>query len=196
MASESYLTPVAPKDMTPEQKQFYDEIDQECQDLFGDAFMSKESDGTLIGPFGIYLHNKQVGAPFMDLCRQLGKLGLPPKAREVAILTTGAQYQADYELYAHSNVAVKSGLSKEQVHAIRDSKRPDDLDEDESIAYDVAEHLVSKKGALPKDLWEKAKNKFGEKAAFGLINYIGFYAWTCIILNGFNAVVPKEAEWA
>lgn len=119
--------------------------------------------------------------------------GFPADARETAILTIGARYQAAFELYAHKNVAVNSNLlSQEQADLIATGKKPTDLNENCSTTYDVVYHLGNNPGPLPKSLFDQSVKAFGKEGTLLLTHYTGIYAYTSILLNVADASAPKE----
>ena len=137
-------------------------------------------------------YHPQAGNALMELIGALGKLGVPPDARETAILTVGAQFQAGYELYSHIPVVEKGGLlSKDQVEVLTKGGKPENLNEQCSIAFDVAKHLCSKPGPLPKQLWDKSVEVLSRDTTVGLVHYVGFYCYACVALNAIDAPVPE-----
>lgn len=97
----------------------------------------------------------ETGKLAMELVFSIGKLSLPADVKETAILACGGHFQAAYELYAHENVVVKSKtLSQQQVEMLKADKKPLDLNENCSIAYDTAKYLISTPGPLPQEKWK------------------------------------------
>ena len=184
----------------PEQDGF-DSITSLASTLFGDPKSSpfvyaRPSDGALVGPMPFFLASPQAGEHVMGLFGKLGQIpGLPAEAKEVAILTVGAHHQAAYELYAHTRVATKkAGMDEVVVEAIARGEKPspNELSEAGSVAFDVARYLVSKPGPLPKELWDRAIEAFGNEGTVALVHYVGAYAYTCVILNAMDAPVPED----
>ena len=107
-------------------------------------------------------------------------------------MTVGGHFQAGYETYSHAVQAIEQGLSQEQTNMLRmDKAKPDGLNDNCSIAYDVAKSLVSKPGPLPSGLWDRAVGAFGRDGTIGLLHYIGYYCYVSVILNGVDAAVPE-----
>lgn len=154
----------------------------------------RTSDSAFVGPFAALLYTPTpLASHFMNLFKALGKVpGLPPSARETAILATGAHYGAAYELYAHKAVAVTSGaLSEQEAEGVASGKLPDGSGEDVRIALEVARALCERKGPLEDGLWRQAKEAFGLQGAAALVHYVGCYAYTSILLNGADTPVPE-----
>ncbi|GAB7354787.1 hypothetical protein MBLNU459_g5183t1 [Dothideomycetes sp. NU459] len=190
--STSRTPATAPSDLTADQKQAHDEIQSVASSAFGDVFVYKRDDGALVGPFAPMLQTPGVTRPFLHIVTELGKLpGLPPNARETAILATGSYFQAVYEIYAHERVAVaNTDLNQEQVDMIKNGKKPDGLDDQCSVAFDVAIQLSRTPGPLSGEHWDKAEKVLGKQGTLALIHYVGYYAYTCILLNGCDVPVP------
>jgi len=62
-----------------------------------------------------------------------GQKRFTPRERELSILAVLAVYDAPYVLYAHSEIAVVAGLSKDQVQQAVQGKAPDNLSEQEAM---------------------------------------------------------------
>ncbi|KAF7845852.1 hypothetical protein BT93_L0348 [Corymbia citriodora subsp. variegata] len=188
----SRIPPSAPSELKGDQKKAHDEMASIADDIFGDTFVYKRDDGALVGPFAPLIHTPAMAPLFMHQAVEMGKIpGLPQKARETAILTTGSYFKAAYEIYAHEKVAVaKTELTRDQVKKITSGEKPDDLDEECSIAFDTAMELVKKPGPLSKQNWDRLNKAFGQQGALALIHFVGYYCYTCVLLNGCDVPVP------
>jgi len=183
-----------------ETQQIYEKFSSTADKMFGSpdnsAFiLTRKSDGALLGPFPFLMAQPDVGQHVLDLIGKLGQItGLPADAKEVAILTTGAKYKAAYELYAHTNVAMKTvGMSEVVVRDLENGKRPADLSEACSVAYDVAHYLTGTPGPLPRDLWDRSVDALGRDGTMGLVHYVGAYAYLCMMLNAMDAPIPESS---
>lgn len=141
--------------------------------------------------FGLELHTPAPGYAWLDMTKGLAQMpGLPPLAREVAILVTGNHEQAAYEVYAHSAV---SRLPPSDLDEIKRGTCPAHLDEGCKVAFKVATELCEKPGPLGADIWNDAADTFGSTGATALVHYVGFYKYVATILNGFDAQVPASS---
>lgn len=133
----------------------------------------------------------EISRLYVNLVAAVGKVpDLPKQPREVAILAVGAKYQAAYEIYSHERVAATVGLSKSQIEVLKSGKKPEDLDENCSVAFDVAMELVNKPGPLSDSNWKRAVQQFGRRGAYVLANYVGLYQFICCLLNACDIPVP------
>ncbi len=178
-----------PEVLTADQRTFYDRARNQIERGFT-AFRTTNEDGALLGPWSVFIHEPAVGAAHYDMIDAVTALKrLPDGVKQVAILATGARYQAAYELYAHAALASSAGLSKEKVATLAARGRPVDLTHDETIAYDVTTALLDG-GVLPGPLYAVALERFGQPALTELVLWIGIYAQVAITLNAFD--VPSE----
>lgn len=150
----------------------------------------------LLGPYPAVLRTPGLYPIWSQLTTAFKTLGVPPTAREVAILTVGAKFRAAFELYAHEHIALHdTSLTQAQIDDIKAERQPQGLDEQGIVAWKVARELVEGGKPLGKDKWDEAVRVFGEQGALGLLHYTGFYCYACVILNGVDAPVPEGAGW-
>ena len=184
------LSPIAPADLTPEQRRLYDDMQDGIAESFK-GFVAIRDDGALLGPWNPWLHEPSFGKASWDLFRALAdKPSLPKPVREVAILVTGAHFKSAYELYAHVLVGEQRCLSDEKLATIVAGQRPVDLTQDEAVAYDFASALVNG-GVLPELTYKTAIAAFGQHGAAELSYLVGLYALVSITLNTFDVPVPE-----
>lgn len=102
-----------PDSLTGAQRELFDHITANAvawADRSG--FAATTAGGRLIGPFNPSLLNPQIATAFLTLqSAEEQNTSLDERSRQVVILTVGAVWQAPYELYAHSAVARRAGLS-------------------------------------------------------------------------------------
>jgi len=185
---------ISPDKLTSEQRAVYDDMRAGIEGHFK-GFRAIADDGTLLGPWNPLLHQPKIGQPLWNAIKAISydpAATLPKPVREVAILVTGARYDAAYELYAHVRVAELTGLSDAKISTISAGQRPADLTEEESVAYDTAFALVNG-GTLPEPCYNRAVEKFGVDGAAEFIYLVGVYGLVSIILNGFDVPVPEAS---
>lgn len=108
----------------------------------GAGFQSTTADGRLIGPFNPSLLNPAISAQFLQLrFTEEQHTSLSERLRQVVILTVGAVWRADYELYAHSAVARQAGIPEDAIATLVGGGLPEDLTEDEKTAHRLARQL-------------------------------------------------------
>lgn len=188
------LHPIAPDDLTPEQRPVYDDMKAGITKGFS-GFKAIREDGALIGPWTPWLHAGRTGKAIWELTKALSAdATLPDPARQVAILVTGAKFRAGYEIYAHVLVAEKDGLSEAKIATIVAGQRPLDLTREEAVAYDIAAALTAG-GVLPEPTYQIARATFGPEGASELIYLVGLYCLVSMTLNGFDVPIPEDPNY-
>lgn len=182
---------IAPKDLTDEQKPLYDDMRKGISSNFN-AFLAQREDGALMGPWNPWLHEPGIGKAIWNLTLAMtANATLPDNVRQVAILVVGARFDAAYEIYAHIAVAEREGMSEERLATLVADIKPNDLDKEESVAYDVA-YALSRGGTLPEPLYRLSVSRLGQHGTNELIYLVGLYAMVSVTLNGFNVPVPER----
>lgn len=188
--------PAKPRDeLTPEQQEVSDKFYAISEKSFGpngEKFIWKDDKDAVIGPFPFFIHAPAVGNIIHSLFAAFAKLPIPGDARETAIMTTGGHFQGGYETYSHIPQAVAAGLSQEQAEVLsKGVKKPEGFNERCDAAYEVTRYLMTQRGPLPQELWDRSVKAIGQDGTVGLLHYIGFYSYVCVALNGVDAPVPE-----
>lgn len=185
------LPPIAPQDLSPRQKPLFEEMKTGVSAKFQD-FVTTREDGALLGPWNPWLHDPELGEAFWASTKALtAARRIPDHARQIAILVTGAHFKAAYEIYAHSAVASsKHGMNARRLATLAAGERPEDMDDEEATAHDVAKALLQA-GPLPALLYERAIACFGQSGTNELIYLVGHYCFVSMTLNGFDVPVPQ-----
>jgi 4-carboxymuconolactone decarboxylase len=187
---------IAPASLSDEQKPLYADMKAGIGTNFN-AFQTVApaggpEAGALMGPWNPWLHEPRIGGAIWALTKAMTmEATLPDTVRQIAILVTGAKFDAAYEIYAHVAVAEKDAMSEERLSTLVSGSRPADLTREEGIGYDTAFALVNG-GVLPEPTYRLAVSTFGQHGANELIYLVGLYAMVSMTLNGFNVPVPEH----
>ncbi|MBM9400029.1 hypothetical protein JUN65_00250 [Gluconacetobacter azotocaptans] len=134
---------IDPADFDPLQKVLYDDMRAGIATGFN-AFKTQQPDGKMIGPWNVSLHHPAVGKGSWDLTKAVNAIGaLSASVKEVLILIVGGHHRAAYEIYAHVAVTEQISMPLARISALVSNIKPDDLDADESAAFDVALALAA-----------------------------------------------------
>ena len=187
----SRLAAVRPEEATPEQKAVFDAI------AGGDRGRGRPIDsllderGGLAGPFNAWVHRPDLGIVAQSLGERLRFHGtLPGAAREIAILTVGAKWMAEYEWWAHTRVGRHEGVSEETIDAIHRGERPLLADPVEQAAYDFTAALLET-GRVDPALYEATRATVGDGGLVELVTLAGYYTLVSFTLNAFEVPLPK-----
>jgi 4-carboxymuconolactone decarboxylase len=184
------IKPLPPDTLSPDLRYVHDEIANLVGKSQGQVVML-DAQGALLGPFAPMLHFPQFGIPALSFLRTLDMHAtLAKTVREVAILTVGGAFGARFELYAHEIMAQVVGLSPNIIASLATGGRPYGLNEQETIAHDMAHALVTGH-IVPASTYNQAVLLLGENGAGELIFLIGGYCFIAMLLNGFDMPAPE-----
>ncbi|EHK50463.1 hypothetical protein TRIATDRAFT_90357 [Trichoderma atroviride IMI 206040] len=189
------LQPIPPPQLTAAQKDLFDNIVASIsKDLdAGHSFITQNEEGAFVGPFNSWIHSPITGAAIWNLIKEMKRdEKLPQNLRQIAIVTAGSHFKANYEVYAHASMA-RQYFSEEQVDALSNGLLPQGLLLEEQLVYRVTKALV-KGGPLADDLYAEGISILGQDKVIELIFLIGLYSLVSMCLNGFNVPVPATPQ--
>jgi 4-carboxymuconolactone decarboxylase len=168
---------LSPGEMSPDQKQTYDE-----------SIAGKR--GKPPPPMMAWLNSP-------EMARHATRLGgflrfdtlFGSKLSEIAILVTARHWTSHYEWYAHKRLALTAGLSLDIIDAIRDRRTPKFDDAKAQMIYDVAKSLHEGHG-LSKTLYDAAVRVLSERGIVEIIGLCGYYTMVSMTLNTFEFELP------
>jgi 4-carboxymuconolactone decarboxylase len=151
-------------------------------------------DGTLVGPFNAFVHAPEVG-------RRLASLGavlrfhtsIERRLSEIAIITVGARWKAEFEWWAHARMAREHGVSDAVVDAIGQGQEPPFDADDELTVYAVARELAAV-GQVSQASFDAARGLLGEEGVVELVSLCGYYTLISYLLNAFAVPLPPGAQ--
>lgn len=155
------------------------------------------AENTLGGPFNAFLHSPEVGSAAAALGKILRfESSIDRRLNEVAIITVGAYWKAEYEWWAHSRLARELGVADEVIEAIGDGTAPPFTLDDERIVHEAAYQLV-RTGHLDDATYGRAFELLGETAMMELVALCGYYTLISFTLNAFAVPLPPgvSARW-
>ena len=177
----------------------YDELTTDGQAVWDDIVGTRNdqlvnSDGGLVGPFNAFVHAPGVG-------RHLSALGatirfgtsLERRLSELAIITVGARWKAEFEWWAHARMARRHGVPDAVVDAIALGEEPPFAADDERVIYAVASQLVES-GRVGQDAYDAARELLGDAAMVELVSLCGYYTLVSFVLNAFDVPLPPGVD--
>jgi 4-carboxymuconolactone decarboxylase len=165
-------------EMTPAQRRVHDLIVAGRRGRFG-------------GPFQLLIR-----AP--EICEHAAKLGehlrwgtsLPDRLSELAIITTARFWRAQYEWFAHAQLAEKAGVPAAAIEEIRRGETPSFTQKDEALVHRICTELF-KTQRLSDASFAEAVSNLGEAGLVEVIGIIGYYTLIGNTLNVFQVAVPE-----
>ena len=181
----------------------YDDLDDAGREVWDSVAGSRGGDlvneeGGLIGPFNAFVHAPGVGRHLSALGGRLRfRTSIERRLLELAIITVGAAWKAEFEWWAHARMAREHGVSDAVVDAIAAGDKPPFEAEDERVIYAVARQLTST-GQLARDSYDAAHRLLGDTGMVELVSLCGYYTLISYLLNAFAVPLPPGAEpqWA
>jgi 4-carboxymuconolactone decarboxylase len=152
------------------------------------------SAGGLAGPFNAFVHAPDVGRHLASLGAAL-RFGTSIERRltEVAIITVGSRWKAEFEWWAHARMAREQGVPDAVVDAIGRGDDPPFTADDERIVYGVTRELTLS-GQLSQESYTSAHGLLGDAGLVELVSLCGYYTLISYLLNAFAVPVPPGAE--
>jgi 4-carboxymuconolactone decarboxylase len=180
----------------------YDDLDARGREVWDGVAGSRggelvNDEGGLIGPFNAFVHAPGVGRHLSALGGRLRfKTSIPRRLSELAIITVGAAWKAEFEWWAHARMAREHGVSDVVLDAIgRGDDPPFDADDERAI-YTVALQLTGT-GQLDQGAYDAAQRLLGDEGMVELVALCGYYTLISYVLNAFAVPVPAGAapQW-
>jgi 4-carboxymuconolactone decarboxylase len=162
-------------------------LDPETQAMFD--FHQKGGGHTLRGlhgPGGIKLHSPALAKHTRPVGRYLRvDAGFTGRVREVAILITARCCDSQFEWAAHEPEAIRQGVPRETIDAIRLGKPVDTLDPTDALIITLGrEAFQSRK--VTSETYRRALETFGAGRLVDLVALMGNYASTAVMLTVFD----------
>jgi 4-carboxymuconolactone decarboxylase len=147
-------------------------------------------DGGLAGPFNAMVHAPAVGARVVDLGTVL-RVGTSIDRRliELAIITVGAHWRAEYEWWAHARWAREYGVAQDTIDAVGRGQVPPFDRDDERIVHSLASQLVAS-GRIDRSTYDESRELLGDQGLVELLSLCGYYSLVSFVLNGFEVPLP------
>ena len=153
-----------------------------------------DSHAGMQGPGGVRLHSPRLAELSRPAARYLRhETGLSPRIREVAILTSAREHDSQFEWQQHERVGLREGVPPETIDVIKHRKPVDGLDETDALVIEIGRQLF-REHKLSSDLFDRARETFGEQKLIDLLANMGTYAATAILLAAVDMQVPLDEE--
>jgi 4-carboxymuconolactone decarboxylase len=151
-------------------------------------------DGALHGPFNAWVQAPSIGAWLSGLGHALRfETSLDRRLIELAVITVGAHWQAEFEWWAHSRMARQHGVAEPVIDAIRDGTPVPLVDEPDRVVHAVASELAGT-GRLGQATYDSARTLLGDQGLIELVTLCGYYTLVSMTLNAFEVDLPRGAD--
>jgi alkylhydroperoxidase family enzyme len=149
-----------------------------------EMFEKMENKGfPILNLYRVMAHCPQLGRTFLKLGNIiLFKGAVPPNLRELAILRVGHINQAQYEWTQHVPIALKAGVSQNQIDALPGWENSGRFNAQERAVLRYTDE-VTKNIRVKDDTFAAVRNFLNEEAVVELTTTIGYYGMICRILE-------------
>jgi 4-carboxymuconolactone decarboxylase len=152
------------------------------------------SRGRVQGPFTVLLHSP-------ELTRRIAHVGawvrfespLPPADRELAVIAAARAMDCRFEWGAHEAEAVKAGVRREAIAAVRDRRAPAGLTEEEALVVAYVTQLLQRH-RVDAATFAAMRERFGVDGLVELTATVGYYGMLACVLNAFDVVPEAGAD--
>ena len=178
------VQPFEPDALAPAQRELFEAIAGGPRAQGPQHFALTRPDGSLRGPFNAFLLAPELGGALQNLGAAIRYRGaLTARAREIAILLVAAHWDSAFEREAHEAVGAASGLTPDELAALRDGD-PTAFAGDEAVVAAVTVQLLA--GDLDDELWRIASEAIGAEVVFELTTLVGYYSTLALQLRVFR----------
>ena len=138
------------------------------------------------GPYPVLLHVPKLAARVAATSSYVRfESDLPNALKEVVILATAREMDAQYEYTAHARLAREAGVSEGTIRAIAHGTAPQDLSGDEELVVSYTQALL-RDHKVPDAIFNAVKDRFGIQRTIELTVLIGHYVLVGHVLAAFD----------
>jgi 4-carboxymuconolactone decarboxylase len=176
------LPSLSPSEFTPEQFASYEKIIEGPR---------KSVDG----PLWAWLRHP----PLLNVAQELGAFcrfttSLPRPLIEIAVLSTAAHWKAGFEWQIHVPTALASGITQDQIDAIRSGGAPAFVKPDEKAVFNFCREILVSRTAS-EDTYRPLVTEIGETGAVQLVGILGYYSLVSMTIVTFELpLLPQAAD--
>jgi 4-carboxymuconolactone decarboxylase len=136
---------------------------------------------SITGPLGVMMVSPALGdltqkaTAYARFAGQDGFSSVPVKLNELAILVVAKHWSAEYVWNAHHEYAMKNGLPREVVEAIRTGVRPPTMERDVDAVYTFATEFMARRQVSDATLQAAKAILGGDRGVVDLVGTLGLY---------------------
>ena len=148
--------------------------------------------GGLVGPWIPLSRSPEVMGLMMDMRTHVAQRSLLSNAlTEMAILIAAREWTQQFEWNAHEPAAVRAGLKPDIISAIREGRRPRQMNEQEEALYDLCTELHRSRSVSDATYERAVKALGGEDKVVEAVTLEGYYALLAMVMNTARTPLPE-----
>lgn len=170
-----------------------DELNEAGQQRYDRAARGDNIAG-LQGPTGIMLYSPVCSEAQGRVTRYLRhEAGIAPRVREVALLIVARCMDQQFEWTAHEPEALKVGVPRETIDAIKFDRAIAGLDPTDALVVELG-RAIWRDHTVSSELFARAKDAFGPRHLVELVYMMGSHAATAALLTTFDMQLHPGVE--
>lgn len=146
------------------------------------------------GPFGVLFRSPDLMnrvVPVSEYIRLKGILSL--RIKQLIVLMAARHWTAQFEWAVQYQPSIAAGITEATIQAIRDGRRPDHLNEEETIAYDLCDELLQNRG-ISDVTYDRAVARFGEQGVVEAVSTAGYFSFLGMLLTTARTATPAGTK--
>ena len=165
-------------------------VREDLRETFDEVSSGPGGAGT--GPMSVLKHSPELAKRALPLFSYVrNESTVPPKARELAMLTTARAMDCPYIWHVHVSLGRTAGLSDELLIALRDKQPLPEMSPDESAVLNLGmEFFLTRR--VSQDTFQAALDQFGQQGFVELTTLMGYYAMLAFNANAVDLGVPHN----
>jgi len=168
-----------------------EELDEAARKTYDSATKPGETIAGLQGPAGVQLYSPKTTQHLRAINRYLRfEAGIPPRIREIAILSTARELDNQFEWVAHEPEARKEGVPQAVIDVIKHRKSTTGLDPTDAAVIELGRELWRAHKVKP-ETFATLKEAFGPHKLVDLVLLMGNYAGTAALLTAVDMQLHK-----
>lgn len=173
--------PISPNDWTDDQRAAAQEVINGPRKALISPFIP------MIRSPELMTHAQRMG----EYLRYRSAVGL--RISELIILIVAKHWGQPVEWSIHYPIAKREGVAEETLRALAKGYYPENMQEDEKIAYHFSTELLHNKVVSDKT-WQQALDCFGEQGVMDIIGLNGYYSMLAMTMNACRTTVPAQVD--
>lgn len=135
-----------------------------------------------INVYSVLAHSPTICKPWIDMINGIYSSGLSARVREIALVRIGSVAPSEYELHQHHFIALKNGVTEEEIQAIMHEKPVTSLDEKGNLICRAIDELRNT-CSLSDETFAALNKHFSTKDVVSLGVSIAMYFAVAILAN-------------
>ena len=171
-----------------------EELDDAARKTYDSAMTPGETIVGLHGPAGVQLYSPRTTQHLRAINRDLRfESGIPPRIREIAILTTAREMDSQFEWVAHEPEALKEGVPQNVIDVIKHRKSTEGLDATDAAVIELGRQIW-RDHKVKSETFARLKATFGPHKLVDLVLLMGNYAGTAAMLTAVDMQLHKGKQ--